>query len=68
MPPLSFIRRPRPGVTPKRPRPKVGIRVVAAGVHDAGEVERAITAVAAQPNGGLVVCPLAAIVEHARKA
>jgi putative ABC transport system substrate-binding protein len=37
--------------------PKLGISVVAAGVHDAGEVERAITAVAAQPNGGLVVCP-----------
>jgi putative ABC transport system substrate-binding protein len=32
---------------------KVGINVVAAGVHDASEVERAITAVAAQSNGGL---------------
>jgi putative ABC transport system substrate-binding protein len=36
---------------------KVGINVVAAGVHDASEVERAITAVAAQSNGGLVVYP-----------
>jgi putative ABC transport system substrate-binding protein len=37
--------------------PKVGINLVAAGVHDAGEVERAITAVAAQPNGALIVYP-----------
>ena len=37
--------------------PEVGINVMAAGVHDASEVERAITAVAAQPNGGLVVYP-----------
>jgi putative ABC transport system substrate-binding protein len=37
--------------------PKVGISVTAAGVHDASEVERAIAAVAAQPNGGLVVWP-----------
>jgi putative tryptophan/tyrosine transport system substrate-binding protein len=46
--------------------PKVGIRVVAAGVHDAGEVERAITAVAAQPNGGLVVCPHVVTEVHLR--
>ena len=37
--------------------PKLGIRLVAAGVHDAGEVERAIAAVAAQPNGGRNVYP-----------
>jgi putative ABC transport system substrate-binding protein len=37
--------------------PKVGISVVAAGVHTADEVERAITSVAAQPSGGLIVCP-----------
>lgn len=37
--------------------PKVGISLTAAGVHDAGEVERAITAVAAQPNGGLLIFP-----------
>jgi putative ABC transport system substrate-binding protein len=37
--------------------PKVGINLVAAGIHNAGEVERAITGVAAQPNGGLVVYP-----------
>ena len=43
---------------------KVGINVVAAGVHDAGEVERAITAVATQPNGGLVVYPHAVTEVH----
>jgi putative tryptophan/tyrosine transport system substrate-binding protein len=37
--------------------PKMGIRVVAAGVHNADKVERAITAVAVQPYSGLVVCP-----------
>jgi putative tryptophan/tyrosine transport system substrate-binding protein len=37
--------------------PKLGIAAVAAGVHDAGEVERAITAAAAEPDGGLLVCP-----------
>jgi ABC-type uncharacterized transport system substrate-binding protein len=46
--------------------PKVGISTVAAGVHDAGEVERAITAVAAQPNGGLVVCPHTVTEVHLR--
>jgi putative ABC transport system substrate-binding protein len=46
--------------------PKVGINLVAAGVHDAGEVERAITAVAAQPNGGLVVYPHAVTEVHLR--
>jgi putative tryptophan/tyrosine transport system substrate-binding protein len=37
--------------------PRVGISVAAAGVHDIPEVERAITAVAAQPQGGLIICP-----------
>jgi putative ABC transport system substrate-binding protein len=37
--------------------PKLGIKLVAAGIHDAGEVERAIAAVAAEPNGGLNVYP-----------
>ena len=37
--------------------PKFGISVVAAGAHNADEVERAITSVAAQPSGGLIVCP-----------
>ena len=45
---------------------KVGINVVAAGVHDAGEVERAITAVATQPNGGLVVYPHTVTEVHLR--
>ena len=56
----------RSGAKPKRPCPKVGIDVMAAGVHDAGEVERAITAVAAQPNGGLVVYPHAVTEVHLR--
>ena len=37
--------------------PKVGINLLAAGVHDADEVDRAIAAVAAQPNGGLIIYP-----------
>jgi putative ABC transport system substrate-binding protein len=45
---------------------KVGINVVAAGVHDASEVERAITAVAAQSNGGLVVYPHTVTEVHLR--
>ena len=46
--------------------PEVGINVIAAGVHDASEVERAITAVAAQPNGGLVVYPHTVTEVHLR--
>lgn len=46
--------------------PKVGISVMAAGVHDASEVERAITVVAAQANGGLVVCPHTVTEVHLR--
>jgi putative tryptophan/tyrosine transport system substrate-binding protein len=39
---------------------------VAAGVHDAGEVVRAITAVVAQPNGGPVVFPHTVTAVHLR--
>ena len=46
--------------------PEVGINVMAAGVHDASEVERAITAVAAQPNGGLIVYPHTVTEVHLR--
>ena len=46
--------------------PKVGISMVAAAVHDAGEVDRAITAVAAQPNGGLVIYPHTVTEVHLR--
>jgi putative tryptophan/tyrosine transport system substrate-binding protein len=46
--------------------PKLGIKLVAAGVHDAVEVERAITAVAAQPNGGLNVYPHTVTEVHLR--
>jgi putative ABC transport system substrate-binding protein len=37
--------------------PEVGINLVAAGVHDAGEVERAIAVIGAKPRGGLVIYP-----------
>ena len=46
--------------------PKVGMSVAAAGIHDAGEVERAITSIAAQPNGGLIVCPHTVTEVHLR--
>jgi ABC-type uncharacterized transport system substrate-binding protein len=46
--------------------PKLGIKLVAAGVHDAGEIERAITAVAAEPNGGLSVYPHTVTEVHLR--
>jgi putative ABC transport system substrate-binding protein len=46
--------------------PKVGINLVAAGVHDAGEVERAINTVAAQPNGALIVYPHTVTEVHLR--
>jgi putative ABC transport system substrate-binding protein len=34
-----------------------GVAVTAAGAHDAAEIERAVTAFAAEPNGGLIVLP-----------
>jgi len=34
-----------------------GVTVTAAGVYDAAEIERAVTAFAAEPNGGLIVLP-----------
>ena len=46
--------------------PKVGIKLVPAGIHDAGEVERAIAAVAAQTNGSLNVYPHSVTEVHLR--
>jgi putative ABC transport system substrate-binding protein len=46
--------------------PKVGINVIAAGVHNAEEVERAIMADAGKPNGGLVVYPHTVTEVHLR--
>jgi putative tryptophan/tyrosine transport system substrate-binding protein len=46
--------------------PKVGIKLAAAGVHDADEIDRAITAVAAQPNGGFLVYPHTVTEVHLR--
>ncbi len=37
--------------------PTIAVAVTAAGVHDAGEVERAVTAFAREPNGGLIALP-----------
>ena len=34
-----------------------GMHLIAAGVHDAGEIERAISAFAQEPKGGLIVLP-----------
>ena len=36
-----------------------GIRLTATGVHDGADIERAITAFATEPNGGLIVTPSA---------
>jgi putative ABC transport system substrate-binding protein len=37
--------------------PSVGVKVIAAGVHDRAEIEGAITALAAQMDGGLMILP-----------
>jgi putative ABC transport system substrate-binding protein len=34
-----------------------GVKVIAVGVHDPAEIERAVTAFAAETNGGLIVAP-----------
>jgi putative ABC transport system substrate-binding protein len=35
----------------------LGVRVIAAGIHDAGDIKATITAFAQEPNGGLIVAP-----------
>jgi putative ABC transport system substrate-binding protein len=37
--------------------PSLGVELIPAGVRDAGEIERAIAAIARVPNGGLIVTP-----------
>jgi putative ABC transport system substrate-binding protein len=37
--------------------PSLDVSVSSAGVHNAGDIERAITALAAEPSGGLIVLP-----------
>jgi len=37
--------------------PSLGVKVFPLAVHDASEIERAVTAFAAEPNGGLIVAP-----------
>jgi putative ABC transport system substrate-binding protein len=34
-----------------------GVKLIALGVHNTAEIERAVTAFAAEPNGGLIVAP-----------
>jgi putative tryptophan/tyrosine transport system substrate-binding protein len=47
--------------------PAVGIKVTVAGVRDAAEIERAIAAFAAEPNGGLIAIPhTVTVVNHGR--
>lgn len=46
--------------------PPLGIKPQMAGIHDAAEIERAIAAFAAEPNGGLVVLPDATTGVHAK--
>jgi len=46
--------------------PPLGIDPVMGGIHDAGEIEHALTAFAAQPNGGLVILPDATTGVHAK--
>jgi putative ABC transport system substrate-binding protein len=43
----------------KAAAPSIGVRVSTIGVHDAGEIERGITAFATDGDGGLIVCPSA---------
>jgi putative tryptophan/tyrosine transport system substrate-binding protein len=35
----------------------LGVKVIAAGIHDAGDIRATITAFAQEPNGGLIVVP-----------
>ena len=44
--------------------PSVGLEVTAISVRDAGEIERAVTAFARSPNGGLIVTSSALAVAH----
>src|SRR3974390_1609400 len=44
--------------------PSVGLEVTAISVRDAGEIERAVTAFARSPNGGLIVTPSALTLAH----
>ena len=44
--------------------PSLGVTVAAANVHEASEVEHAITALAAEPNGALIVIPHVVTTRH----
>jgi putative ABC transport system substrate-binding protein len=46
--------------------PSISVKVTAAGVHDAGEIEHAIATFAREPNSGLVVLPTVATSYHRR--
>jgi putative ABC transport system substrate-binding protein len=42
----------------------VGVKVIALAVHNAAEIERAVSEFAGEPNGGLIVAPHAVTLEH----
>jgi putative ABC transport system substrate-binding protein len=44
--------------------PSVGVEVSPINVRDAGEIERAVTAFARQPNGGLIMTSVAGVTLH----
>jgi putative ABC transport system substrate-binding protein len=45
----------------------LGVEISAAAMHDAGEIDRAIEAVAREPNAGLIVGPGPAIILHRKE-
>jgi putative tryptophan/tyrosine transport system substrate-binding protein len=44
--------------------PSIAVKVTTAGVHDAADIERAIAAIAGEPDGGLIVLPTVPISFH----
>jgi putative ABC transport system substrate-binding protein len=44
--------------------PRLGVEVIAGGVHDAAEIEAALSSFAANPNGGVIALPHAVTVAH----
>ena len=44
--------------------PQLRLKLIALAVHNAAEIERAVSGFAGEPNGGLIVAPHAVTVEH----
>jgi putative ABC transport system substrate-binding protein len=73
---VELLKQIAPGVTPNIPNgigqfaiiqsvaPSVGVEVTAMNMRDAGEIERAVTAFARSPNGGLIVTSSALALAH----